>query len=251
MELQGKAALVTGAGRGIGRAVARRLAAAGVRVGLVARTLPVLEELAGEIRQLGGEAEPFPADITAAAEVEAMAQTAAARFGAIDILVNNAFWGPPASLEDTTEALWDRTLNTTLKGPYLCTRAVFPIMRSQGGGRIVNIGSLAGKIGEDNRTAYCAAKWGLEGLTAALQVEMVKYNIYVHLISPAATRTPFWTDQIGDKLTPQIAERMIPPETIAEAAIWVLQQPDAVIIPDVPVYNYRNPFEGKSSPFAD
>lgn len=126
MELQGKAALVIGAGRGIGRAIARRLAAAGARVGLVARTLPVLEELADEIRRLGGEAEPFPADITVAAEVEAMAQAAAARFGAVDILVNNAFWGPPASLEDTTETLWERTLNTTLKGPYLCTRAVFP-----------------------------------------------------------------------------------------------------------------------------
>jgi 3-oxoacyl-[acyl-carrier protein] reductase len=121
-------------------------------------------------------------------------------------------------------------------------------MRDGGGGRIVNIGSLAGKVGEDNRTAYCAAKWGLEGLTAALQEEMPKHNIYVHLISPAATDTSFWEPYNLDE---NVVERMIPPETIAEAVAWVLQQPDRVIIPDVPVYNYRNPFEGKSSPFAD
>lgn len=251
MALNGKVAIVTGAGRGMGRAIAQRLAGEGARVALVARTESALTEVANAISAAGGTAASFVADVTNAAQVEAMAESVRAHFGGIDILVNNAFWGPPASLESTTEEVWDRTLDTTLKGPFLCTRAVFPAMRAAGGGRIVNIGSLAGKIGEDNRTAYCAAKWGLEGLTAALQVEMVKYNIHVHLISPAATHTPFWTDQIGDKLTPEIAARMIPPETIAEAVCWVLVQPDAVIIPDVPIYNYRNPFEGKSSPFAD
>ena len=123
-------------------------------------------------------------------------------------------------------------------------------MRKKGGGRIVNIGSLAGKIGEDNRTAYCAAKWGLEGLSAALREELLRDNIHVHLVSPAATDTPFWPTS-GAKLTPEVLERFIPPETIADAIIWMISQPDQVHIPDIPVYNFRNPFEGKSSPFAD
>jgi 3-oxoacyl-[acyl-carrier protein] reductase len=121
-------------------------------------------------------------------------------------------------------------------------------MKQNGGGRIVNIGSLAGKVGEDNRTAYCAAKWGLEGLTAALREELTRYNIHVHLISPAATDTPWWRE-VGANLTPTVLDRMIPVGVIAQAVVWVLSQPDHVHIPDVPIYNYLNPFEGKKSPF--
>ncbi len=169
-------------------------------------------------------------------------------FGSIDILVNSAFWGPPGSLAETTEEFWDQTLETTLKAPFLLSRTVAPVMREQQGGRIVNIGSLAGKVGEDNRTAYCAAKWGLEGLTAALAIELARDNIHVHLISPAATLTPWWTE-VGAVLTEQARERMIPPEVIAEAVCWAITQPDQVHIPDIPVYNFRPPFEGKGSPF--
>jgi 3-oxoacyl-[acyl-carrier protein] reductase len=232
----------------MGRAIARRLAQEGARVALVARTAETLQRVADEIAGSGGEALVMPTDITSAGDIEHMAREVVGRYGKVDLLVNNAFWGPPASLEDTTEDLWDRTINTSLKGAYLCTRAIFPTMRANGGGRIVMIGSMAGKIGEDNRTAYCAAKWGLEGLTAALQVEMVKHNIRVHLISPAATYTPFW-DEALPNLEQSVIDRMIPADTIAEAVMWVLRQPDAVHVPDVPVYNYRNPFEGKGSPF--
>jgi 3-oxoacyl-[acyl-carrier protein] reductase len=248
MDIDGKVAMVTGATRGMGYEIAKRLAGEGARVVLVARTEAALQVVAGEIQEEGGTALVAPADITSRPEVTQVVQRAQETLGTVDVLVNNAFWGPPGSLEETTEDFWDRTLDTCLKGPYLCTRAVFPIMRDQGGGRIVNIGSLAGKIGEDNRTAYCAAKWGLEGLTAALQVEMVKHNIYVHLISPAATDTSFWDPY---PLNEEIVGKMIPPRVIAEAVLWVLQQPDQVLIPDVPIHNFRNPFEGKSSPFAD
>jgi NAD(P)-dependent dehydrogenase (short-subunit alcohol dehydrogenase family) len=248
MELKGKVAIVTGASRGMGRCISKVLAAEGVRVALVARGRDGLQAVADEIAANGGEAIILPTDIRSAEQTEAMAQATLAHFGAIHILVNDAFWGPPASLEDTTEEFWDRTLDTTLKGAFLCTRAVVPIMKKQEGGRIVNIGSLAGKVGEDNRTAYCAAKWGLEGLSAALSVELLKYNIHVHLISPAATNTPWWREVAGE-LPVQTLERMIPPEVIAKTVRWVLSQPDQVHIPDVPVYNFRNPFEGKGSPF--
>ena len=250
MQLKGKTAIVTGASSGMGRETSLALAAEGVRVVLVSQTESKLRKVEEEITKAGGEALSIATDVTNAAEVEQMAKQAFDHFGQLDILVNSAFWGPPGSLTQTDEAFWDRTLDTCLKGPFLCTRAVVPYMRKSGGGRIVNIGSLAGKVGEDNRTAYCAAKWGLEGLSAALREELLRDNIHVHLISPAATDTPFWPSS-GAKLTADILDRFIPAETIARAIVWMISQPDQVHIPDIPIYNFRNPFEGKSSPFAD
>lgn len=248
MELNGKVAIVTGAAGGIGRCIALALSQRGMRLSLVGRNLDKLHEVAAEVGEIGGIALPAACDVRSPAEVERMVATTLEHYGRIDVLVNSAFWGPPASLDETTEEFWDLTLDTTLKGPFLCARAVAPVMRRQGGGRIVHIGSLAGKVGEDNRTAYCAAKWGLEGLTAALSVELLRDNIHVHLISPAATNTGWWRE-VGAALTEQTLARMIPPEVVAEAVCWVLSQPDQVHIPDVPVYNFRNPFEGKGSPF--
>ena len=250
MEPRGSVAIVTGATRGMGRAIAQRLASAGAQVALVARGEDGLRTTEAEIRAAGGGATAFPTDVTDRASVEAMAADVHGRFGRLDLLVNCAFWGPPGSLTRTDEAFWDRTLDTTLKGPYLCARAVYPAMRDRGAGTIVNIGSLAGKIGEDNRTAYCAAKWGLEGLTAALQVELHPQGIRVHLISPGATDTSFWSDN-APGLTVDQLERFIPPESVADAVMWVLSTPEAVHIPDIPIHNYRNPFAGKGSPFEE
>lgn len=251
MNIDGKVAIVTGASSGIGRATAIRLAAEGAKVALIARTRANLEAVANQIqKESKTDVLVVPTDITVNAEVEAMVKEVINVFGKVDILVNCAFWGPPGSLEETNESFWDKTMDTTLKATFLCIRAVVPVMRKAGGGRIVNIGSLAGKVGEDKRTAYCAAKWGLEGLSAALREEVTRDNIHVHLVSPAATNTKFWPES-GAKLTDEILSRFVPPETIAEAVAWVIQQPDQVHIPDVPVFNFKNPFEGKSSPFAD
>jgi len=248
MDPSGSVAIVTGATRGMGRAISERLAGAGAQVALVARTETDLQQVEAAIRAAGGEAAGFVTDISDGASVEAMVKAVVARFGGIDILVNCAFWGPPGSLEQTDEAFWDRTLDTSLKGPYLCTRAVHPTMKARGKGTIVNIGSVAGKVGEDNRTAYCAAKWGLEGLTAALRVELHKDDIRVHLLSPGATDTSFWQENAPGLTEDQLA-RFIPPDVVADAVVWVLSTPEAVHIPDIPIHNYRDPFEGKGSPF--
>lgn len=248
MDINGSVAIVTGATRGMGRAIASRLAASGARVALVARTEADLQKVAADVSTAGGEAAGFSTDVSDRASVETMVEAVLARFGRIDTLVNCAFWGPPGSLEQTDEAFWDRTLDSCLKGPYLCTRAVHPTMRAQGGGAIVNIGSQAGKVGEDNRTAYCAAKWGLEGLTAALQIELRKDAIRVHLISPGATDTSFWSDNAPGLTSAQL-DRFIPPETVADAVLWVLSTPEPVLISDVSIRNFRDPFEGQGSPF--
>lgn len=248
MDPRGSVAIVTGATRGMGRAISARLAAAGARVVLVARGEEALRQTEAAIHEAGGEAAGFATDVTDRVSVEAMVAAVLERYGRVDLLVNCAFWGPPGSLTRTDEDFWDRTLDTTLKGPYLCTRAVYPAMRGQGAGTIINIGSLAGKMGEDNRTAYCAAKWGLEGLTAALQVELHPQGIRVHLISPGATDTSFWAEN-APGLTPDQLERFIPPASVADAVMWVLSTPESVHIPDVPIHNFRNPFEGKGSPF--
>ncbi len=248
MELEGSVAIVTGATRGMGRAISDRLAGSGAKVALVARTETALRQAEAEIRSAGGEATGFTADVTDRASVESMVDDVTARFGQVDLLVNSAFWGPPASLLETDETFWDRTIDSCLKGPYLCTRAVFRSMRARGQGVIVNIGSAAGKVGEDNRTAYCAAKWGLEGLTAALRVELHKVGIRVHLLSPGATDTSFW-DEHAPGLSAEQRVHFIPPETVADALMWVLSTPDAVHVPDISIDNFRNPFEGQGSPF--
>jgi NAD(P)-dependent dehydrogenase (short-subunit alcohol dehydrogenase family) len=248
MELSGKVALITGASSGMGESTAKILAMDGIHLALVGRNLNRLNAVVEEINTSGGDARPFIADLRFGDQVEKMVNEVVSIFGQIDILINSAFWGPPASVEDTIEDFWDQTLDSTLKSAFLCARAVVPFMRKIGSGRIVNIGSMAGKVGEDNRTAYCAAKWGLEGLNAALAVELSKFNIHVHLISPAATNTPFWRE-VGAVITPQVIERMIPPEVIGQTIRWVLLQPDQVNIADIPIHNFRNPFEGKGSPF--
>jgi len=250
VDIKNKIAVVTGASSGIGKAVSKKLAELGANVVLAARNHSQLDQVKVEIENSGGKAIVVPTDITQNDDVVKLIKKTISEFGKIDILVNNAYWGPAGSLEKTTKEFWDKTIDTTLKGHFLCIRTAVPYMRKAGGGRIVNIGSLAGKVGEDNRTAYCAAKWGLEGLTAALREELTRDNIHVHLISPAATNTPPWHSS-GIKLTPEMLTRFIPPESIADAVAFVIQQPDQVHIPDVPVYNFRNPFEGKSSPFAD
>jgi 3-oxoacyl-[acyl-carrier protein] reductase len=248
MNLAGQVVIVTGASRGMGLEISKVLARSNAQVVMFARNATRLSEAVRLVEEQGGAAVSFPTDVTDWGQVFHSVDRVAQRFGKIDILINSAFWGPPASIAETTPEFWDKTLDTTLKGPFLMARAVAPYFQKQGHGRIINIGSMAGKVGEDNRTAYCAAKWGLEGLTAALREELKNHGVHINLISPAATDTPWWSE-VGVKLSAEQKERMIPVEAIANAVLWVISQPEAVFIPDVPIFNFRNPFEGKGSPF--
>ena len=161
MDLNNRVAIITGASGGMGGRIAEALAKRNARLTLVGRNLDKLQEVAQTVRNNGGEALIQSCDICSKSEVDSMVAATVQTFGTVDILVNSAFWGPPASLEQTTEELWDRTMDTTLKACYLCARAVVPIFKAKREGRIVNIGSKAGKVGEDNRTAYLRGQMGI------------------------------------------------------------------------------------------
>ncbi len=189
--LQNKAAIVTGASRGIGRAIALGFAAEGARVVLAARTGTQLEETAAAIRAAGGEALAVVTDVTDEPSVQAMVAAALAAYGRIDILVNNAGGGMWRHVWRTSLETWDWLIGVNLRGPFLCTKHVWKPMLDQGGGAIVNIGSTSGSRAYPLMAAYSASKWGLVGLTKACAAEGRADNIRVNIINPGKVATGF------------------------------------------------------------
>ena len=242
MELQNKAVIVTGASSGIGLEIVKTLAGAGARVALAARSVEKLEKAARDLARAGTTALVVPTDVTREADCQALVRAAQDAFGRIDVLVNNAGFAPPASILDTTEEIWDTTLNVCLKGVYLMTRATLPVMLGQPeGGTIVNISSVAGKYGYENMSAYCAAKWAVQGFTEALRAELSGQNVYFHLICPAAVATPWW-DTRHDPQPVEVMARMLQPQEVAEAVSWVLSQPERLQIDEVVIKSRRSPW---------
>lgn len=185
--LEGQTALVTGGGRGIGRAIALAFAGAGATVALASRSAGDLGRTAAEVASAGGRALAFPADVTSRADVEALVGRTLDATGRLDVVVNNAgvfVWKSFAKLE---EEEWDRILDTNLKAGYLVTRAALPALTASGRGRVVNVASIHGSVAEANVVAHCAAKFGLIGLTKALAAELRGLGITVNAVSPGAT----------------------------------------------------------------
>jgi 3-oxoacyl-[acyl-carrier protein] reductase len=184
--LKGHTAIVTGAGKGIGRAVALVFANAGASVVLAARTSEHLEKTADEIRACGAQAIAVPTDVTSRASVEALVARAEAETGRLDVVVNNAgvfVWKALANLD---EGEWDRILDTNLKASYLLIHAALPALMRARRGRIINVASIHGTIGDANVVAHCAAKFGLIGLTKALALELRGAGITVNAVSPGS-----------------------------------------------------------------
>ncbi|CNG12825.1 3-oxoacyl-ACP reductase [Mycobacterium tuberculosis] len=214
--LQGKTAIVTGAGRGIGRAIAAKLAAEGAV--LVATDV---DEAAAKqtAADLGGDAIGIRADVTSRASVAAMVEDATARFGRIDVLVNNAGWDVAGPFVDSDPADWDRIMAINLYGVLHTCHAVLPLMAAQKGGAVVNIGSDAGRVGSAGEAVYSAAKGGVIAFTKTLAREQARNRVRVNCVSPGPTDTALFASMGGDD--PRLREalvRAIPFRRLAEPA---------------------------------
>jgi 3-hydroxybutyrate dehydrogenase len=232
--LAGRHALVTGAGRGIGAAIAQRLAAEGARVTLVSRSERQLQETAAPLGEAAAQC--IAADMTDLYAVSRAFESAAESFGPVDILINNAGKAQSAPLQRTSEELWHSLIAVNLTGAYHGIRAVLPAMLERKFGRIVNIASTAGLRGYPYVAAYCASKHGVIGLTRALALEVAQRNITVNAVCPGYTETDLVRDTIANiqKVTGRSAEqarealtrtnpqgRLIQPMEIAHTVLWL------------------------------
>ena len=188
--LEGKVAIVTGSAQGIGRQIALALARAGADVVVLDLTEERGQSVVEEIHQIGTRAKAVGCDITNEKQVLSMVQNVIESFGHIDVLINNAGWQYVASLEESSLEQWERTMAVNLRGPFLCCREIIPYMRKQGGGVIINITSRAGRVPKANATAYGVSKFGLNGFTLCLNLEVQDAGIRVLALAPPRTNTP-------------------------------------------------------------
>jgi 3-oxoacyl-[acyl-carrier protein] reductase len=213
---QDKVVVVTGASRGIGREVALQFAAAGARVVLSGRNFQNLQDLATEIEASGGKALAVAGDVANARDVEVLFQKAAETFQRVDILVNNAGITRDGLLLRMKDEDWDAVLDTNLKGAFLCTRAAAKLMSKQRYGRIVNISSVVGEMGNPGQVNYCASKAGLIGLTKSVARELARRNVTVNAITPGFIQTDM-TEALPEKTRNELSA-MIPLGRLGEAA---------------------------------
>ena len=225
-DLGGRVALVTGGGRGIGKAIGLVLAAAGADVAVNCRArADAAEATAAEIRQLGRRAAVVQADVSVAAEVQALVEDVEGNLGAIDILVNNAGVSEPCGIEELTEALFDRTLTVNLKSAFLCTQAVLPGMRARGFGRIVNISSGAARGAGAVGVHYNASKAGMEGLTRGYAARVVKDGVTVNSVAPSLIATEMIKPHRLDNLPKIPLGRLGTADEIASVVLMVVGNP--------------------------
>lgn len=230
MELKGTRALVTGASRGIGRAIALALARQGAAcVGInYVRRVERAREVADEIQVAGCRAVLLPADIGVREQAEEVVHRFIAEAGGIDILVNNAGAGAPGGIEAVSPNDWDRALRVHVSGPFWCSRIAVPVMMAQGHGKILNIGSIAGRRGVAGAIAYCTAKSAVIGLTQSLARELADYNILVNALAPGLIDTDLHA-QVPAEVRKHNIDNRVPlhrygtVEEIAEAALFLLR----------------------------
>jgi 3-hydroxybutyrate dehydrogenase len=243
-KLEGRVALVTGAGRGIGRAIAQRYAQEGAAVAATARSADELQSLLEEVRQDGGKAVAIPADLADVSTPNLVIRQVLESFGTIDILVNNAGIGSsagPRPLVDFDDELWNRTMALNLTAPYLLTKAALPTLLAKKWGRIINIASINSKIPSIHAAAYVASKHGLLGLTRAVALEVARDGITVNAICPGpvrtrmndrriqydAARTGLSLSELESRITP--IGRRLEPDEIAPIALLLASEESAAI----------------------
>jgi 3-oxoacyl-[acyl-carrier protein] reductase len=224
-DLRGKAALISGAGSGVGRATALALAKAGMGVVLMGRRADPLAELAQEIGASGGAAVIAAGDVGSEADVARVVAQAQDAFGGVDVLVHSAGVGLYGPVEGYSLADWQRTLNTNLTGAFLLSRAVIPHMRGKGGGAIIAVASGAGKQGYPSLAAYAASKFGLIGFMQSLAGEVGPDGIKVSTVVPGSILTDFAGRPAAEKRATAGDKKYLAPEDVAAAIAFLLHQP--------------------------
>ncbi len=217
--LTGQVAVVTGAGHGIGAAIARRLGTLGATVVVAGRTPAPLDRTVQTIIEAGYRAEAVACDVTVASSVKALAEKVETEFGRVDVLVNNAGIGDFSTpLHQLALEEWDRILNTNLRGVFYMIRALAPLMIRGKSGHIINISSLAGKNALANGAAYAASKWGLNGLSYSVAEELRSHNIRVSVVCPGSTDTEFSPHE------GKSSARMLRPDDVAHVIEMLVTQ---------------------------
>jgi 3-oxoacyl-[acyl-carrier protein] reductase len=234
--LENKVALVTGAGRGIGRAIAIALARAGCRVILSSRTQGQLDEAAHAIHAGDGQALVVRADLTRDEDIQRLIDSSLKAWGGVDILVNNAGWGKRAPVVRAQIEDWDQTFRLNLRAPMILVKSFLPGMIEKGNGAVINIGSVSGKTGEADGAAYAASKFGLIGFTQSLYEEVREYGIKVSVILPGFVDTP---------MIPPVKHldrsKMIRSEDVADAVMFVLNSSPTCCPVELTVRPQRTP----------
>ena len=225
MKLKGQVAVITGAGRNIGKAMAKLFASEGAKIAVIEMHEGRGQAVLDEINQAGQEAMLVLCDVAKSNDVKQMVKKVTTRFGSIDILVNNAALTDHANIFESTEEEFDKVIEVSLKGPYLVTKYVAQQMRNQGrGGKIVNFGSTSGMVGRFDGIAYAAAKAGVINMTRAMAVQLAEYKIRVNCVVPNRSGSPvgYDDDVAGSRTVQNLAGRLGTAEDQAKAALFLV-----------------------------
>ncbi len=232
-DLRGRVVLVTGAGSGLGEATARAFGRAGCAVACVDLQRDAAERVAGELRAADIQSLALPCDVSDADAVFQTVETAVQRFGRIDVAVSCAGVDYVVAVDDMSVAQWDRVIGVNLRGPFVLSKAVFPLMKRQGGGDIVNIASTAAVRAWGNAAAYHASKWGLVGFSRGLGVEGRPHGIRVTTIIPAGMRT-HWFDRFPEQGIPMPDEKDLQdPANVAETIVFAVRMPVQSVVQEL------------------
>lgn len=230
-----KVVIVTGAGQGLGEAIANTLGAAGAVVCACDIKEDKVKNVAQAINDGGGTAYPFMLDVRNAEDIRQTVDDIMAEHGRIDILINNAGTDMTLGIEDLSVTDWDRVVDVNLCGPFLLSKTVYPLLKRQGRGHIVNIASTAAKRVWTEASAYHASKWGLLGLSHALHAELRGDGVKVTAIIAGGMRTPFLLDRFPD-LDPEVLQN---PDNVAQAVVFALTAPAGSVVPEMTVLPMR------------
>lgn len=227
-QLTDKVAIITGGGRGIGRETAFSLAREGAKVALAARTVAEIKDTAGQITDAGGTAIAIRTDLTVEDDIKRLVKEAEAALGPTDILINNAGLLKLCHIKDMSAAFWDEMVRVNLRAVFIACREVLPGMIARGSGRIINVGSTAGRRGYEEQSAYCACKHGMIGFSKVLAIETQEFGIRVHVLSPGGVVTEL-SRQLRESRGGVNDSEWMTSEEVARAVLYLCTQDGAAM----------------------